>query len=456
MKMNKISIAVLIALGSVFSSCEKQLAEIQPRSSINPDVISSAQDVEKLLLGVYDAHQSGGSSASFNYLSFLTEDLSADNLEYRATFFQHGEIDNNAILANNVLVQRFYIFPYVVIYRANEVLRVVEQVEFADSRKQEVIGEAAYLRALAYYRLATLFGGVPVLTANTTEGIPRNTEEETWARIIADLETAVTNAPAEAANRNYVSSNAAKALLARVMLIRKDYDRAQQLAEEVINSGKYNLTSDYRSIYTQGVGAVEEVIFQLKNTELEGQAYHGFFLLDQGQYNPFGTGGRLELPVDPSLLEAYEEGDVRKEASVAPARPRPTGGNYYQVIKYPGGSIANDPFYISRVSEMYLISAEAAAEKAQNPIAGLERLNEVREKRGLGSVVALTMEDFRDKVLHERRVEFAFEGLRWTDLKRTGRAIEVLPKVTNANQLLYPIPTSERDVNPNLSQNDGY
>ena len=218
----------------------------------------------------------------------------------------------------------------------------------------------------------------------------------------------------------------------------------------MIASGNFSLANDYASIFNGGAGT-SEIIMQFTNTEIEAQSYHGFFLLDQGTFNPFGTGGRLELPVDESLVAAYEPGDVRKDASIAPARP-----GFYQAIKYPSGLTGNDPFYISRIAEMYLIYAEAAAEAANNPAAGLERLNQLRVKRGLPPISPATMEAFRDAIQQERRVELAFEGVRWTDLKRTGRAIEVLPNVTNPDQLLYPIPTTELDVNPNLVQNPGY
>lgn len=443
---------LFLLAGLAVTSCEDKLAEFLPRASIAPSAISSAQDVEKLLLGAYDGLQSGGSLASFNYLGYLTEDLSADNLKWRATFFQHGEVDANAILPENVLVQRYWIYPYVTIYRTNEILDIINRLDasaFPAGRREQIIGETHYLRAYAYYRLVTLFGGVPVITTNTTDPVPRNTEDETWAQVIEDLNKAIELAPAFT-NRAFASKSAARALLARVHLIRKNWTEARNLAEQVIASGNFSLANDYASIFNGGAGT-SEIIMQFTNTEIEAQSYHGFFLLDQGSFNPFGTGGRLELPVDESLVAAYEPGDVRKDASIAPARP-----GFFQAIKYPSGLTGNDPFYINRIAEMYLISAEAAAEAANNPAAGLERINQLRAKRGLPPISPATMEDFRDAIQQERRVELAFEGVRWTDLKRTGRAIEVLPNVTNPNQLLYPIPTTELDVNPNLVQNPGY
>jgi starch-binding outer membrane protein, SusD/RagB family len=443
---------VWLMAGIALSSCEDRLREILPRTAIAPEAVASAQDVERLLIGAYDGHQSGGAGASFNYLGYLTEDLSADNLQWRATFFQHGEVDRNTILPENVLVQRYWIYSFVANYRTNEILEIIQGLDaaaFPAGRRDQIIGEAHYLRAYAYYRLVTLFGGVPIAIPNTLEPIPRNTEEEVWNQIVADLNMAIDLAPTFT-NREFASKESARALLARVHLIRQNWAEARDLAEEVINSGRFTLAADYASIFRGGAGT-SEIIMQLTNTETEAESFHGFFLLDQDPYNPFGTGGRLELPVHPSLIAAYEPGDVRRDASIAPARP-----GFYQALKYPSGGTGDDPFYINRISEMYLISAEASAEAANSPAAGIGRLNELRAVRGLGPVAPGSMDAFRDAVLHERRVELAFEGVRWTDLKRTGRAIEVLPNVTSPNQLLYPVPTTELDVNPNLVQNPGY
>lgn len=447
--MKKIFILAFIL--AVFG-CQEKL-DINPRASLSPASVTGA-DAEKLLLGVYDGLQAG--NTSFYYLSYLTEDLSADNLDYRATFFQHGEVNANSILVNNVLVSRYYNGPYAAIRRANDLINTVEPLpadQFTPSeRKNEILGSARYLRAYAYYRLVTLFGGVSITLSATTDNIPRNTESEVYDQIIEDLIFAKDNAPASTA-RSRVSSNAAKALLARVYLIRENWTEAAILAEEVISSGVYSLSSNYAGIWTSGNSP--EVVFQINNTLNEGAAFHGFFLTAPS----FATGGRFELPVDPDLVAAYEADDKRKDGSIAPA-----GGTFagqFQAIKFPGGGNGNDPYYISRLSEMYLISAEAAAERDNNPASGLARLNEIRAIRGLTTTslpprATASMVEFRDFIQSERRVELAFEGVRWTDLKRTGRAISTLPNVTSTNQLLYPIPQPAIDINPLLTQNPGY
>lgn len=449
--MKNIKIVVLIAM-LCLQACEDRINNVLPRASLSPEAVSSPNDLEKLLVGAYDAMQNGGTT--FYYLSFLTFDLSADVLDYRATFFQHGEINDNAILTNNVLVQRYWIGPYVMIYRANEVLSIASRFSAGDfnnpNRLANIIAEAKYIRAHAYLKLVNMFGDVPVLTTNTTANVPRDPATQVWQQIETDLDDAIAGA-ADFDDINYISKEAARALRARVALIRGDYPMAAQLSESLISSGKYSLASNYASIFTPGQNGGGEVIFQINFTSNEGENSASFFLLDPTV--PAGSaGGRFELPVEPSMVAAYEAGDERRDASIAPAR-----GTSYQCIKYKSGSVAADPWIVSRIAEMYLISAEANARIASNPANGMTRLNEVRNERGLASLpTPATLDEFITAILQERRVEFAFEGHRWIDLIRTGRAISELPKVTNANQLLYPIPQTEMDVNPLLVQNPGY
>ncbi|MEQ9169205.1 MAG: RagB/SusD family nutrient uptake outer membrane protein [Fulvivirga sp.] len=459
--MRNIRYTLVALLSIVFSSCEDKLDEVLPRDSLAPESVSSASDIERLLVGAYDGIQNTGTNsvgASLYYLSALTEDLSADNLKYRATFFQHGEVDANAILTGNVLVQRYYLGPWVPIYRANEIVRLIEGIDASDfstpQRKDEIVGEALYMRALAYFRLVSLFGGVPLVLESTAEELPRATEDAIWNQIATDLDESILKAPDFNGTNVYITKQAAKALRARVALYREDYALAATLAEELIANSSFALATnatEWRSIF-DSPGSSSEIIFQIETTLTEGSSSHGFFLMDAE--NPFGTGGRLELPVDESLVNAFEAGDYRDENSFVPTTARP---GFFQATKYPGGGNGDDNFFISRIAEMYLTSAEAAAKRDNNPASGIARLNEVRTNRGLTAIsTPANMQAFEDAVLQERRVELAFEGFRWADLRRTGRAIATLPNVTNANQLYYPIPQQAMDRNSKLVQNDGY
>ena len=461
MKILKFNIFSLFLAGALLMvSCEQQLEEVLPTNALAPETVTTAADVERLLIGIYDGVQNGGTAVGVGvglyYLSFLTEDLSADNLAFRATFFQHGEIDDNTINVENVLVQRYWLGPYVAAARSNDLLGIIDNLdasEFSGDRKNEIIGEARYLRALSYFRLVSLFGGVPILTVNTIEKVPRDSEDAVWAFIESDLDAAIASA-SDFTSSFFVSNDAARALRARVALIRGDYALAATLSEEVIASGNWELAPDYAAMWTPasaGGPDNREMILEMTSNLNDG-TFFGFFLTDGTQ--PFGNGGRLELPADETLVAAYEPGDTRFAATIDQTFVRP---GFSQVIKFSAGLNGDDPYPVSRIAEMYLISAEAAAFRDSDPSSGLDRLNEVRVIRGLAPLVApADLESWLDIVLQERRIELAIEGHRWQDLRRTGRAIDVLPNVTSSDQLLYPIPQSELDVNDQLNQNPGY
>ena len=174
-------------------------------------------------------------------------------------------------------------------------------------------------------------------------------------------------------------------------------------------------------------------------------------------------GGRAELPVDQSLVDAYEPGDQRKAASIQNINTGNVALQGWYCKKFRFVIDGTDKYFISRIAEMYLISAEASFRISNNTtdVNALSRINAVRTSRGLTVLVSID----EQKILQERRVEFAFEGLRWLDMKRfkspTNPAksvaqVYVEAKGRSVNDLLYPIPQQQLDVNSLLNQNPGY
>ncbi|WP_026473326.1 RagB/SusD family nutrient uptake outer membrane protein [Alkaliflexus imshenetskii] len=446
----------LIIFGGIITSCEDEL-DVFPRNQLTPNTITS-DDVQLLMNGVYATWRN---PITFFYLSFLTEDLSSDNLVYRATFFQHGEVDNNAILTNNVLTLRYYNGPYSIIQTANDVVNLLEvATAIPEESKKLLEGEARYLRAYAYYKLVTLFGGVPIIESRDPDMqiVPRSSEADVWQYIIDDLVFAVNNAAAYK-GPTLVSKEAAKALLSRVYLIRGNNGEAKRLADEVIASNLFALSDNYDNIWVKANNDKEH-IFYINHTATDGTNSMGFFL----RHSSMVGSGRAELPVDLSLIEAYEEGDTRKDASVVnipTAFTNPSWQWFAKKFRDPGDG--SSPFIVSRIAEMYLISAEAQFKISNNSTdeVALGRINAVRQKRGLAALTTLDLH----KIIHERRVELAFEGTRWTDMKRTpsqsnpnkSMALVYLEsKGRTTRDLVYPIPDAARDVNPLLEQNPGY
>ncbi len=453
MDMIKKIFAIAMVLGC-FTACKKQL-DLNPTASLSPETVGPA-DINKLVTGIYDALQNG--NVSFYYLSAVTEDLSSDNLRYRATFFQHGEVDNNAILSNNVLTQRYFIGPYNIIQRCNDVIELAQNPTIPEATRKTALGTAYFSRAYAYYKLVTLFGGVPIVNTRTIDFVSRNTEAEVFDKIVADLQLAISNASTISSNA-YVSLEAAKGLLARVYLLRKDYANAKKFADEVIASGKFSVTTNYETWLNNPVGS-GEVIFALQYTPTEAENSLAFFL----QHPTMPGGGRSELPVDNSLIAAFEANDIRKASIVQEiVAPVANAGWYVKKYRDPAGAAAH-PMFVLRTAEIYLIAAEAQyfiSNQNNTDAVMLQRLNEVRTKRGL---TALTTANLYD-IIKERRIELAFENLRWTDMKRTPdqtnpsksmALVFVEAKTRRPQDLLYPIPQQEIDVNPSLIQNPGY
>lgn len=446
------SIAFLLLAGTI-ASCDSKL-ELYPQDSISPELVTSAE-AEKLLNGVYDAVQNGNVGSGYAYLSYVTEDLSGDNLKYRATFFQHGEVDNNSILTSNILVARYFNYPYVFIQRASDLIDIVNSsTTMNDVEKNKFLGSAYFFRAYGYYRLVTLFGAVPIVNSRDIVQVPRNSVEEVYAQIISDLNAAIAN-PAPFGNSNYVSVEAAKALLARVYLIQGDKENAKKYALEVINSGKFDIASSYADMFKTPYESKEH-IFKIANTATEGTNALDYFL----QHSTMPGSGRAELPVDESLIVAYEEGDERKAGSVTWIPENVTNSGWYTHKYQDASGNGAHPYYILRLSEMYLIVAEC--DITSNPSNALTYLNKVRTNRGLK---AKTSADLYD-IISERRVEFAFENLRWSDMRRTpsksnpskSMATEFLEaKGRTKNDELYPIPQSAINTNPLLlPNNEGY
>ena len=456
MKKILLFLTIAISFGLLNTSCSDEL-DVFPKDQLTPETITG-DDINLLITGVYSKLNN---PISFWYLRFLSEDLSADNLVYRATFFQHGEVDNNAILASNVLNTRYYNGPYTIIQTANDVINLINEsdLDMSEVEKNELLSEAKYVRAYAYFLLVKLYAGVPIIESRSIDEqiVPRNSEDEVWNYIIEDLKFVSEHGPAFS-EPIFASKQSGQALLARVYLNRGEYALAYDLASELVSNSSFELADDYSAIWDKG--KTKEHIFYANRTTTDGDAYHGYF----ARHQSMDGGGRGELPVDLSLINAYEEGDERKDGSVVNVEDPSYDPKFHWFCnKYRDPGDGSAPIYVSRIAEMYLIMSEASLLQSNNPTSTdvLNPLNTLRAKRGLG---ALTSADIY-AIQHERRVELAFEGVRWTDMKRTPSESDatksmaqvfVESKGRTINDLLYPIPTAAIDVNNLLKQNDGY
>lgn len=438
------------------------------------------EDYEYLLVGVYDGAQQFSMG-----LQNVQDDVAADNLNSRSWC---TDIDNNTCTGTSYNINGWWNQLYYRIQLANNLINLEEAKASQSESDKEVEAQARVIRAWLYQRVVTFWGDAPLATSSDgVDTLSRSPEATIWAFIKDDLEYGVAHAP-KFSSQKYVSKIAAKALLARVLLIApapvQDKTRAYQLAEEVIADGSFRLADDYSDIFHKKTSS--ELLLAWENNSSDSGS-PGWFLrsnLVNTYNNTYGSGaagygdlGRYEFPVDTALWNAFEPGDQRKAGSVRHLAVN--GSQTYDVTKFPSYD-ANDPYPVSRIAEMYLVSAEA-----QGYPAGLARLNELRVQRGLTALTTAdvtTSDEFIARIMQERRVEFIAEGFRWYDLRRwfksgaagkqavlnlsayrTGETAGSRPTASehmtisdDGHELLWPISTTARDNNPNLSQNPGY
>lgn len=422
----RIVFALLVAAVLTSASCSKKL-DLYPHSAAASGNLT-ANDVELFLTGVYNKVQNAPGRESYIFFDLIGGNL----ITARGT---GGPIllINSLMRPEQSMISAAWNGYFSALYQVNVLLGSAGTMA-ESARKNEILGTAHFFRGYLYYNLVTRWGGVPVLEKNTIDNVPRNTEADTWKFIETELQQAIDLAPAYS-DYYYVSKDAAKALMARVKLAQGKMPEAATLAEQLITSGNYKLDA-FEKIFRNVQNAEE--IFAFKNLTIESgisisTLFYTYAQPVKGSYAYAPAGDVMQL---------FENGDKRAAMSIDIIGSDPI------INKYPSGQSGTDPIIVTRLAEMYLISAEAQG------LNGLPRLNELRAARGLPAVNPTTEADYTDAVLLERRRELLAEGFRWYDLVRLNKAKTVLG-ISDA-QLKLPIPESEMALNGLLEPNPGY
>ncbi len=426
----KKNILLILSLIFILSSCAGMLDQYS-HTAIPPDAVVES-DLPSVRAGMYNRVQEAPGTLTYVNFDFVGGDI--NQKEYTPKQLIDAELKSGSTMSGE------WNGFYSALYQVNNTMYVAKR--FPDSPIAKVtLGEAYYFRAWIYLNLTTRFGGVPILKENTQEIVPRATEDECWELIYEDITEAV-NMLGTSSSYYYVSQDAAKALKARICLYMGKKDEAKNLAEELINSGRYRLDTfeNIFNTYPSRKNNSETIFAFLCQDSAQssiriGNEFYSYDYIHKGK-------GTYSVPK--SFFDAWEANDNRKARSVI------FEGGYYRLNNYPAGQGGTDPVNVSRIAEMYLISAEA-----QGYPNGVARLNELREARGLGGVSVTNEGNFLDAVLSERRFELFGENHRYYDLVRTGKAIETLG--IKEFQLLFPIPDTEITKSKKiLVQNPGY
>ena len=387
----------------------------------------------------------------------------------------------NGVTANDNVLQQ-YRLDYQIIARANQVLALIDEAAIDQEVKDNVKGQALFLRAYAYFELARYFGSVPLhLTPVATRqesALPLSTEDEIYGQIIEDLVAAVPILPPKSDQQpGRVTSGAARTLLANVYINRKQWSDAETILTPVVTSGEYMLMPTYEMAFSDNAGNKNnaESVFEVQF--LEGAAgLNGNFIYQMlprplkkeelveitGTSNPQDLDGEGNNIPTPDIIAAYEEGDLREDASIGylflsnSARDNKT---YPYIKKYAkehsqhNNTGTNFPLY--RYAEVLLFMAEISNELGKDGEAR-NYLNQVRNRAGLGAVSSGGT-DLGDAIFRERRVELAFENKRWFDIQRKDLIEEIIIPygqriVANPLDYYYP-PTATGKPRPNVFTN---
>jgi starch-binding outer membrane protein, SusD/RagB family len=405
---------------------------------------------------------------------------------------------------------------YIMISRANQALeRVPVIADVEEELRNRLLGQAYFLRALAYFNLTNIYEN-PVLLLKTPEGkdefYPSNkdvTQEAVYAQIQSDLEQAISMLPDDYNNvvgpdKSQVgraTRGAARSLMGKALLYQGKHAEALPFFQAVVDSDIYSLGDNYADLFSQDPSveqSVPEKIFWVEFTQSQNPVFNWggdpsagwrqFSALaptysrgDFGDYapNPFLYNEmREERTIDDKLDERYHATILSYEPdegyTTAYGQPWPYAPGDYWIKKYTLAATGGDPFtcgvnyHLIRYADVLLMYAECLANTG-NIAGAAARVQEVRDRANLpdreAEFAAYDLTQFMEQLAHERIMELAIEGLRFYDVKRWGwlddptKLAEL--KANDAEFENYvpsrkyiPIPQSELDLNPNLVGND--
>ncbi|RIV18733.1 RagB/SusD family nutrient uptake outer membrane protein [Fibrisoma montanum] len=450
----------------------------------------------------------------YNEAAWALEEMHSDNTYYaRNVLF--GAVDNTQNLADfailnagglsaNTIILNIYRLNYQIIARANQVLALIDNVSFGtDQRstdsKNNLKGQAYFLRGFAYFKLAQLFGKAPLHLTPVAdrEGAakPLAQATELYAQVEKDVAEAIKLLPLKKDQEGgRATSGAARMLLANLYMVQKKWPQAETLLREIVTSGEYLLLPDYNDAFSTTTGNKNnrESVFEVQYIEgpagLNGNQIYRFIpapiTADElrpitGTSNPQAISGENNNVPTPDIIAAYEPGDKRKDISIGTvtlSQSLRANKTYPYIKKYArphsqhNNTGQNWPVY--RYAEVLLFLAEALNEQGKTAEA-VPFLNQVRSRAGLTAAAAGSQASLREAIFRERRVELAFENKRWYDLVRTGRVNEIItaygarikanpqeyyfpsgavppPNAFTNLEVYYPLPAVEAALTPNF------
>ncbi|HWK06571.1 MAG TPA: RagB/SusD family nutrient uptake outer membrane protein [Puia sp.] len=439
------------------SSCKKALEAKPAYLSTTSEQFANDASANAAIAGLYGQINA---ASTFTTGIPLQTTLSSDEMSF-VGYQSYGDMFSYALTPASATTNSYWGASYNIIYIANSILGgVTASGGVSTATKNQIIGEARFIRAFCYFYLVNLYGKVPLVTGAdyaVNSLLPRTSVDSVYQLILSDLAAAdsLTSDAYPTDGRVRVNKWAAKAMLARVYLYRGDWVDAASRASEVIGNNQVYYLESLDNIF---LSTSNEAVLQFWTK----QGYTGEGVNSLPSY---GTYLYYAMTADSTygLVSAFEANDLRKSSWVASETSAYDGNFYYYSTKYkqngPNGS-NSEYLMVLRLAEQYLIRAEALAKQGQLT-AAIADINAIRQRAGLNALSgSLSSDAILSAIEQERRVELCFEWAdRWLNLKRTNRAGAVLGAAKTgwtSDAALYPIPLTEIKNNPNLVQNSGY
>lgn len=459
-------ILVLASLATLLmTSCGDSFFDLEPASSVTIDkVYKTASDYNVAVIGCYAKLQS-----QVNFYKECCE-YRSDNLSLGAPTAgtqDRYDIDHFTEKPSNGILSSYWANFNNNVYRCNLLLDQIDGANFAENLKKQYKGEAMFIRALNYFNMYRIWGGVPatkhVVSATEALKVARYSDEQMFDLIAGDLKEIVDNnylpETYSSADMGRATSGAAKALLGKVYLTFHKWTEAKDILSQLI--GKYQLVSPIAQVFNVDNKNNNEIIFAVHfNKEIEGEGHSYWYNLTNASDDTNQTS---------SLLNTFPTGDARKDliTYVQVEKNVRLMNKFYDTKSPTFKTVGNDQILL-RYADVLLMYAEALNEIQYDASEGslaLKYLNAVRQRAGISNLTVKqlpTQEKFRKGILVERQREFPYEGQRWFDLVRMGFAKSVMAEngvEIKDYQLLFPIPQQEIEKVGDKSilwQNPGY
>ncbi len=484
-----------ILISSTFISCNK-LVENPDSVIVSSQFYQTSSDAVAAVNAVYNTLNSdplGDFPMYGRQLNLLTDNASDNqNFSPSNTNPDVRALSTVTYVSINGRILKNWQQHYFGINRANiaiDNIAAIPATAFPNPAQQtQLINEAKFIRALLYFNLVRLFGAVPLILHNPTSvdvsslQIPRTPVDSVYGQIISDLKDA-TGLPATytGANIGRASGGAAHTLLAKVYVTRKQWALAQTELQSIFSGGYgYALFANFKDVFQKATKNGIEHIFSVQYATNGGEANTTQYLSQS--FNSFNTGTYpIDIPSDSSISALFDTTDTRKAVTFYTSQFNALNGQtiiyhnpytpyFNKFVDYTLSPLNNQTisginFPVLRYAEVLLLNAEVLNEINGAPTAeAYSAINQVRARAHVSDLTpGLGQSDFRDSVFLERRKEFIQEGQRWFDLVRQGGqvlvdALKVFPakQAATLKDSLYPIPLTEIQLDPLLTQNPGW